>query len=175
MNQKLITERLLLRPVVDDDLDDVYRGLSDPDVIRFYGVSFRSAEHTKEQMQWYNDIEREDTGRMFAICDKTNHTFMGVGGFYHWNKIHRRAEVGVWFLPGFWGKGYMEEVMDALYNLAFGKLNIHRLEGFVETANIQCLKALEKCGFYYEGTMRDVEFKKNQPISLAIYARLSSD
>lgn len=175
MNQQIITERLLLRPVVEDDLDNVYRGLSNPNVIQFYGVSFRSAEHTREQMQWYAEIAKEDTGRLFAICDKNNQIFMGVGGFYHWNKTHRRAEVGVWFLPEFWGKGYMEEVMDALYNLAFNQLDIHRLEGFVETANIQCLKALEKCGLHYEGTMREVEFKNNQPISLAIYARLSTD
>ncbi|MCC5928056.1 MAG: GNAT family N-acetyltransferase [Cyclobacteriaceae bacterium] len=175
MSQKLTTERLLLRPVANEDLDNVYRGLSHPNVIQFYGVSFKSAEETKEQMQWYADIASEDTGRMFAICDKTDGTFMGVGGFYHWNKIHRRAEVGIWFLPEFWGKGYMEEVMEALYDLAFKKLDINRLEGFVETSNLQCVKALEKCGFYYEGTMREVEIKKEQPVSLAIYARLSSD
>lgn len=58
----LTTGRLLLRRFQPDDIESVYQGLSHPEVIRHYGVSYDSLEATKEQMDWYAAIEREEKG-----------------------------------------------------------------------------------------------------------------
>ena len=52
--------RLLLRQFADSDLENVYKGLSHPDVIRYYGVSYDSLEATKAQMKFFADLEKEE-------------------------------------------------------------------------------------------------------------------
>lgn len=37
----LNTDRLLLREIIDSDLENIFNGLSHPDVIRHYGISFQ--------------------------------------------------------------------------------------------------------------------------------------
>ena len=36
------TEKLLLRQFADSDLENVFKGLSNPEVIKYYGVSFQT-------------------------------------------------------------------------------------------------------------------------------------
>ena len=36
----IYTERLLIREIIDSDHENVFRGLSNPNVIKYYGVSF---------------------------------------------------------------------------------------------------------------------------------------
>ena len=54
----LESERVLLRQFVDSDLENVFKGLSHPDIIKYYGISFNSLEATKEQMTWFGDLEK---------------------------------------------------------------------------------------------------------------------
>lgn len=55
-------DRLLLRQFVDSDIENVYKGLSDPEIIKYYGVSYKTLEDTKAQMRFFSDLEKEGTG-----------------------------------------------------------------------------------------------------------------
>lgn len=164
------TKRLLLRKIRDYDLDHVFSGLSHPDVTKYYGVRFESLEATREQMSWFAHLEKDGTGIWFAICLAENGQFIGAGGFNNLSKQHRKAEVGLWLLPDYWGKGYMQEAMPAICDYGFSQLNLHRIEGFVETENTASKRALDKLGFTHEGTMKDCEMKDGKFISLDVYA-----
>lgn len=48
----LYTKQLILRQITQSDLPNIYKGLSHPKVIPYYGVSFESLEATQEQMDW---------------------------------------------------------------------------------------------------------------------------
>ncbi|MEX2485756.1 MAG: GNAT family N-acetyltransferase [Brumimicrobium sp.] len=170
----LKSERFLIRPIKNSDLKYIFQGLSHPDVIRYYGVSFQSLEATKEQMEFYKNLLKTETGLFWAICSKENETFHGVGGFNNLSKEHKKAEVGFWLLPEYWGKGVMNETMPILCNYVFDQLHLHRIEGFIESGNLSCIKAIKKLGFSHEGTMKDCEVKNGKFISLEIYAKLNS-
>lgn len=162
------TDRLLLRNIIDSDLENIYKGLSDPDVIKHYGISFDSQEATREQMKWFADEKQY----WWAICSKENGTFYGAGGLNNLSKEHKKAEIGLWLLPNFWGKGIMTEALPLICNYGFEKLGIHRIEGFVESNNQNCKKAMSKLDFKLEDTMEDCEIKNGEFISLDIYAKL---
>ena len=53
--EKLKTERILLREIDNSDIENVYRGLSNPEVIKHYGVSYSSLKETEAQMKWFAD------------------------------------------------------------------------------------------------------------------------
>lgn len=169
----LTTERLLLRQFVETDLEKIFKGLSHPDIIRYYGISFDNLDSAKEQMEWFAELEKNKTGIWWAVCSIDNKVFYGAGGLNSLSKKHKKAEIGFWLLPDFWCKGIMTEAMPLIFNYGFDNLGLHRIEGFVETENINCKKAMSKLHFDHEGTMKDCEMKNGKYISLDIYAKLN--
>lgn len=167
----ITTQRLIIRKVVQDDINNIYAGLSHPDVIRYYGVSFMTLEATQEQMDWYADLEKNGTGQWFVILQKDSGVFLGAGGYNDVCKVNRKAEIGFWLLPDAWGKGYMGEAMPKIFEYGFTELNLHRIEGYVDSENEKCKKAVAKVGFLYEGTMVDSEVKNGEFVSVDIFAK----
>jgi len=172
-NTEIKTKRFLLRTFTDADLPNVFKGLSHPEVIKYYGISFKTLEETKEQMTWFADLEKNKTGIWWAICNPENTEFYGAAGFNEMSQENRKAEVGMWLLPDYWGNGILKEVMPAIVNYAFTELNLHRIEGFVESDNDKCKTAMAKVNFQYEGTMRDCEVKNGKLISIDIFATIN--
>ena len=174
-NPTIKTNRLLLRPIVATDIDNIFKGLSHPDIIKHYGVNFQTLEATKEQMTFYADLQKDGTGFWFAVCSPDNKTFYGAGGLNSLSKEHKKAEIGFWLLTDFWGQGIMTEAMPLICDYGFDKLGLHRIEGFVESDNTNCKRAMSKLDFQYEGTMTDCEIKNGKFINLDIYAKIKND
>ncbi|MFD1096162.1 GNAT family N-acetyltransferase [Salegentibacter chungangensis] len=168
----LKTERFLLKEIEQDDITYIYQGLSHPEVIKYYGVSFHSLEDTRMQMEWYADLRKNHTGIWFGIYSLETLEFCGAGGFNNLEKQHHKAEIGFWLLPEFWKKGIMNEVMPELMTFGFEHLNLNRIEAFVESENLSCKKAIEKCNFILEGRMRECEVKNGKYIDVDTYAAL---
>ena len=63
------TERLLLRQFTDNDLENVFTGLSDPNVIRYYGVSYTTLEETKLQIKYFLSWNKviQEFGGQYAL------------------------------------------------------------------------------------------------------------
>ncbi|OXA75934.1 ribosomal-protein-alanine N-acetyltransferase [Flavobacterium aquidurense] len=171
----LNTERLLLRQIKQEDIQSIYCGLSNPELVKYYGISFDSLESTEEQMIWYRNLEQNETGIWWAICSPDNTIFYGAGGFNNLNKELKKAEIGFWLLPEFWKNGFMQEAFPIICNYGFEKLKLNRIEGFVESENKNCKKAIEKMNFKLEGTMRECEIKNGEYINVAIYSKLKKD
>lgn len=171
----ITTERLLLRQFVESDLENVYKGLSDPEIIKYYGVSYTTLEDTKEQLKFFADLVNDGTGIWWAVCSLDNKTFYGAGGLNSLNKEHKKAEIGFWLLNEFWRQGIMTEVMPIICKYGFENLELHRIEGLVETDNLNCKNAMKKLDFNHEGTMKDCEIKNGHFISLDIYAKLKNE
>jgi ribosomal-protein-alanine N-acetyltransferase len=161
------TDRLLLREITDVDLENIFRGLSDPRVIRHYGISFDSLDATKEQMIWF----AEEQQMWWAICSSDNQTFYGAGGLNDIDHKENKAEIGLWLLPAFWGKGIMKEALPLIADYGLNQLKLNRIEGFVETENINCKRAMAKLDFQHEKTMKNCEIKNGKLISIDVYAR----
>lgn len=169
----LSSQRLILRQITHSDLENIFLGLSHPDVIKYYGVSFSSLEETKEQMVWFDDLEKKGTGIWWAVCSKIDGAFLGAGGLNDLTLKNKKAEIGFWLLPEHWGKGIMTEAMPLILNHAFDVIGLHRIEGFVDSENVNCKRALSKLAFNFEGTMKDFEIKNGKFVSLDIYAKLA--
>lgn len=172
---KIKTERLLLRQFIESDLENVFKGLSDPEIIKYYGVSYQTLDDTKEQMKFFADLEKDETGIWWAICSLDNNSFYGAGGLNNLNKELKKAEIGFWLLKEYWGQGIMTEVMPIICNYGFDNLGLDRIEGFIETDNLNCKNAMKKLDFNLEGTMKDCEIKNGKFISLDIYAKLKNE
>jgi ribosomal-protein-alanine N-acetyltransferase len=130
-------------------------------------------EATKKQMDFFADLEKNETGIWWAVCSKDNNIFYGAAGLNNLHATHKKAEIGFWLLPGYWGKGFMIEAVPLICDYAFNALGLHRLEGFVESENMACKSLISKLGFLQEGSMKECEIKNGKWIDLDIYAKHS--
>jgi ribosomal-protein-alanine N-acetyltransferase len=172
---EMTTERLRLRRIRGSDLESVFAGLSNPDVIKYYGVQFDSLDSTREQLRWFEEIYENKSGVWWAISPVGRDLFYGAIGLNDISQAHRKGEIGYWLLPPYWGNGYVSEVIPAVLDYAFNNLHLHRVEAFVEPGNAPSNKLLARFGFTHEGTMRDCQVKNGAFISLEIHAILSND
>lgn len=162
-----------MRQITEADLENIFRGLSHPEVIKHYGVSYKTLEETWEQLEWYAELERTHTGIWWAIISKYTQEFCGAIGYNNLSREHKKAELGFWLLPEFWRQGIIQEALDPVLEYAFQDLQLHRIEAFVETENISSQKTLQKCHFQQEGILRDSEIKNGRFISVAVFSKLN--
>ena len=171
----LYTNRLLLRQITTDDTEQVFKGLSHPDVTRYYGVSYQTLTATQAQINWYYALFAQQTGIWWGLCHPANLELMGACGFSNLSRRHSKAELGFWLLPEYWNQGLMYEAIEACIDFILNEIRLHRLEAYVETPNLASAALLKKLQFQQEGTFRDYEYKNGQYINLAIFARLCTD
>jgi len=171
----LKTKNYYLKEIEPSDIDFIHQGLSNVDVTKYYDVHYKSLEETKVQMEWFAKLKEEGTGLWWGVFDKETHVFCGAGGYNDLNKKDRRAEIGFWLLPEYWGKEILKEVAPKLLELGFTTLNLNRVEAYVEHENVKCKNALKKINLVHEGTMRAYEIKEGKEIDLEIYAVLRRD
>ena len=168
------TKHFLLRQITQADQAKIFEGLSHPDVIPFYGISFRTYEETQAQMDWYKQLTEMQTGIWWGICQQDNPSeLIGACGFNNWRKEHQCIEIGFWLMPDHWKKGIMRECIPVIIHYAFSEMNVHRIEAVVETGNQSSSRLLQNLGFFYEGTHRECEIKNGRFISLEYFAFLN--
>jgi [ribosomal protein S5]-alanine N-acetyltransferase len=175
MNSNIMGEpsvEIFLRRITDADLQKVFEGLSNPAVTKYYGIVTRNLHEAIQQMQWYARHEANKTGNFWVIASVEDKEFCGVIGIYDVD-VHFKAEIGIWLLPKYWGKGIAQEAINWVCNFGFSQLNLHRIQAFVETENHATKRLMERTGFRLEGCMKDSEIKNNAFVSLNIYARLN--
>ena len=82
---ELKTKRLVLNKIKPSDNLNIYKGLSMPEVIKYYGVNYMSLEATEKQMNWYSNLEKSNSGMWWGIRLKNTEEFCGAIGFndYH--------------------------------------------------------------------------------------------
>ncbi|TCJ12486.1 N-acetyltransferase [Flaviaesturariibacter flavus] len=169
------TERFRLRGMEPADQANIFRGLSHPQVIPYYGVRYDTLEDTATQMEWYAQLWRESTGGWWKITDRETGRFAGAIGFNALKPTQRSAEIGYWLLPEWWHHGVVREVGPQVFRYLFAERGLHRLEAVVETENTASSATAKALGFTYEGTLRECERKDGRWISLEYWSLLAHE
>lgn len=149
----LETERLILRPWSPDDLDDLHEYAKDPEI----GPNAGWEPHTDKAvsakiLQMF--IEKGDT---WAMEHKQNHNVIGSIGLH---ADRRRAEginvkmIGYVLSRDYWGTGLMTEAARRVLQFAFEDLAVDLVSVYHYPSNMRSRRVIEKCGFTYEGTIR---------------------
>jgi ribosomal-protein-alanine N-acetyltransferase len=99
MFPQLTTDRSFLQPILPEDQQFIFEGLSHPDVIPFYGVRYDSFEATKKQMEWYEKIYNDGTGGSWKIADKNTGENMGVVAYYFHKSDTKKLKLDFGFSP----------------------------------------------------------------------------
>ena len=151
-------DRLLLRPWSEEDAAALYRYASDPDVGPVAGwPAHTSVENSLEIIRTVFSapetyaIVLKDTGEPVGCCgimfSNGRHTFpMGPD----------EAEIGYWIGKPYWGYGLAPEAVEKLLDRCFITLKLSAVWCGYYDGNRKSRRVIEKCGFRYHHTDRDV-------------------
>lgn len=152
--RQLETDRLLLRPFSLEDAEDMFRIYSDVETMKYWSEQPAKDVAAAQEMV-RKDIEFDgETAVFWAIVDKTSDTVIGKCTLFAYSDQNRRAEIGYVLSRSFWGRGVMTEACKAIINLAFGELQLHRIEADTDVENAGSIALLQKLGFQNEGLFR---------------------
>lgn len=151
------TERLVLRRFryTDDDAMLKY-WVADEKIQSLYSEPVYS---TKDEVKglldkYIGSYEREDYYR-WAITEKGSDECIGQIAFFLVDNKNHFAEIEYCVGSSFQCKGYATEATKALIAYGFEKMNLHKVQICTKTINAPSKRVIEKCGFTYEGTLRD--------------------
>jgi RimJ/RimL family protein N-acetyltransferase len=153
------TERLLLREITWNDLDQIHGLHSVPEVDEFNTLGIpQDLEETRELIR--SDIEAKNVDPQskytWRIIELNSGDFAGLAGMTLSNDKYRLGEIYYKLLPAFWGKGYATEVAKSLIVSGFDTFKLHKVEAGVATDNERSIRVLEKAGMKREGLRRKI-------------------
>ncbi len=153
----LETERLILRPWLEDDAEDLYKYASDPDV----GPAAGWQPHTSVENS--RDIIRDvlSLPNTYAVCLKTDGRAIGSIGFHRKDlaMYDDEYELGYWIGKPFWGQGLIPEASREMLRYAFEELGMSRIWCGYYEGNVKSRRVQEKLGFIYHHTTEGIEVK----------------
>lgn len=156
---KLVTDRLILRPLKISDAESIRENIDNLKVSQWllvvpYPYSLEDAKSwIKNNQEKWRKKEIEDYS--FGMELKAEKRIIGGIGLHKVNRVQGTGEVGYWIGEKYWRNGYGSEALQAVLDLAFDKLNLRRLEAGVFDGNPSSGKLLEKYGFEREGMRRE--------------------
>jgi [ribosomal protein S5]-alanine N-acetyltransferase len=172
----LTTERLILRPFVQEDAAEVTRLVSD----RRIADTTLNIPHPYEETvaeSWigtHADAAERDEGLTLAVTERATNAMVGAVGLTI-ARAHRRAELGYWVAVEYWGRGYATEAAHAMLDYAFGSLDLARVVAHCLTRNPGSWRVMEKLGMQREGRLREHVVKWDVPEDIWIYGILREE
>lgn len=165
----LETERLLLRPITNSDVDNLLWMFSDPDTMKFM-EKLLNREDTLKWIAWNFKHHEENGFGYLAIELNDSQTFIGrVGLVASTIEDERKVEMG-WFVHSeYWNKGYATEATKALLNYAFDNYGLDTVYATLNPKNTASVRITEKIGMtllrkvLYKGTPETPLFAIHRP------------
>lgn len=174
----LLTERLLLRPFRDDDLDAFHAIQRRPDVVRYLYWEPRTRDESSEMLgrrKAQVAIDRQGDGLHLAAELRSTGELVGHFSLYYASEEHRLGEIGFVVHPDHHGQGYATEGARLMLGLGFEELRLHRIIGRCDARNVSSARLMERLGMRREAHLVENEFVKGEWTDELAYAILDRE
>ncbi|MFD1319097.1 GNAT family N-acetyltransferase [Loigolactobacillus zhaoyuanensis] len=174
---RLETDRLVIRPFIDADLDDLHELMQNPKLGAMAGWQPHHSRGESEAVLAM--FLRSD--EVFAIIAKKDQKLIGTIG------LHRRApsgttpkddsrELSFMLNESFWGQGIMPEATTAIVTFGFNHLRLQEIWVGHFADNQRSQRVIEKTGFHFEYELeRPRLFSDETPVDEIYYKMTLAD
>ena len=171
------TGNLILRPFEYSDAEAMLRYWVADEKIQFMYAEpvYKTLDEVNGLLNKYiSSYEKSDYYR-WAITDKDGHRCIGQIAFFLVDSNNNFAEIEYCIGSEFQCKGYATEATEALIGYGFEKIGLHKIQICTKTINLPSKKVIEKCGFTYEGTLRDYFYYNGEYVGRMYYSMLKDE
>lgn len=173
---EIITRRLRLRDLREDDLTAFHEMVGDAEFQRYEGQAL-SLEESREKLQKAiaaNQAQPRNDYRL-AITVPPDDRLVGVIHLTENWPITREWEIGWGVRRGCWGMGYAPEAALAVLRFGFNELKVHRVLALCHAGNTASTRVMEKIGMQREGRIRQTRLLNGQFFDEFVYGILEGE
>ena len=171
------TERLTLRRFeYSDDETMLKYWIADEKIQSLYSEPvYATKEEVKELLDKYiTSYEKEDYYRWAIILKETGECIGQIAYFLVDSKNHF-AEIEYCIGSAFQCRGFATEATKAVIRYGFEEMNLHKVQICTKTINVPSKRVIEKCGFTYEGTLRDYFYMDGEYVGRLYFSILRDE
>jgi ribosomal-protein-alanine N-acetyltransferase len=159
--REIETPRLLLRQFTPNDLDDLHRIYSDPDLSKFMpNEKPLPLEETKAAIRSITENWEQYHFGVWAVIYKKHEKLIGHCGLKFLENT-LEVQIGYLLLKSYWGRGLGTEAASAVLKYGFEIAKLQRIVAVAKPDNIASRRVLEKVGLEYE---KDAYFYDNDVV-----------
>jgi ribosomal-protein-alanine N-acetyltransferase len=152
-NVRIETDRLVLRTVTIDDVEDVALTWK-------LDEGAMPLEEANETIRWMlENHERNTPEKLVHLClaaiNKEDGEFIGWCGLDHREPSQPNAVLFYLLKKEHWGKGLATEAAKAVLEYAFCELGLAQIDGGAAAENVSSRRVMEKAGMRYVGRSED--------------------
>jgi len=147
---QLETERLILRPFRQEDVDAMAQLFANPDFMRFSLGAFSERKQTVDFIEKVMGWDRARMPSQFAVVLRAHDAPIGYCGFFHHPEVPGEVEIGYRLHPDYWNRGLITEAARAVRDHAFTDLKLPRVISLVHPENIPSRRVAVKNGMKVE-------------------------
>ena len=169
--KNLESNRLLLRQIIPDDVNEIFDLRSNADVMKY--VPRPLCTNVGEAMDLVNMMQQRletNEGINWGITLKGNNKLIGFIGHYRILWEHFRSEIGYMLSPAQQGKGITSEAIQLVVNYGFMEMKMHSLEAVIDPENMASARVLEKNNFIKEAHFKENGFFNGKFIDAVVYS-----
>ncbi len=171
------TERLFLRRFqYTDDNAMLKYWIADDKIQSMYSEPvYSTREEVRDLLTKYiNSYEENDYYRWAIILKETGECIGQIAYFLVDNKNHF-AEIEYCIGSAFQRRGYATEATKAVIRYGFEKMHLHKVQICTKEINVASKRVIEKCGFIYEGMLRDYFYMEGEYVGRLYFSMLDSE
>ncbi|RXT53016.1 GNAT family N-acetyltransferase [Bosea sp. Tri-44] len=154
---EILTERLSLRPTKLSDVPALFTFLGDAEAM-LHTQQFATLRACRRHVAGHEWQRRRLGCAPWTVRSRADGAIIGWGGLFEdpfdpgWG-----VELGYWFAPAAWGKGYASELAAASVVEARDQLHLPELRAFARPENVGSCRVLEKAGFMRQRYIPELE------------------
>ncbi len=169
MTLHIETERLILRELLETDIDGMFELDSNEKVHEFLGKKpIKTKEDALTNILFIRDQYKKFKIGRFACIEKSSGDFIGWSGL-KFNTGEKEAlngctnfiDIGYRFIPKYWGKGYGYESAITCLKFGFEQMNYNTIYAAADIENIGSNKILRKIGLQFVNEFKYDKVKIN--------------
>lgn len=146
----LETERLLLRPLNEKDVDAVFALRSDAQIMRHIREPQKNRRDAERWIELVSSLWKSDKIGFCAVIEKKTGEFIGWCGLWRL-KESGEIEVGYAIAQKFQRRGFATEAAEVCLLYGFKELNLKKIVAVTRQENERSRLVMERLGMKYDG------------------------
>ncbi len=168
--------KYILREHNDEDYKEFFDYYTDERVNKYILTEIpKTLEEARQDLFYWRNMFYSNNGVYFTIADKITDKMVGTVGLGGYNKYNSRIEVSYDIDHRHWRRGIASTCVKALIKYTFDVLKINRIEAITSIYNKASVGVLEKCGFTYEGRLRQHRLHRGKYVDVYSFSILRDE